>query len=363
LVEQVKQQERVVVDPEKARAFSINVLKKFGYSEEDARDATDVLIRADLRGVETHGLSNGNLGRIYISNIKSGNIKVDANIRVVHETPVSALMDGDGGLGLLVGVRAMQLAIKKAQESYIGMVTVKNSRHYGMASYYSLMAADHGMIGMSMTNTGPLTLPTGGKEAVYGTNPISIAAPSGTEAPYCLDMGTSAVVMNKVLLTARQGKQLPYGVAADENGVPTTDPNVARNARKLLPLGGTAELGSHKGYGLGLWVDVMCGLLSGNPAGVQMERGGFTAVGHFFGAIRVDAFRPLDEFKDQMDDMVQRIGKTPPAEGFKRVYTSGEIEHGVEAERKKSGIPLLPDVIQEMKDLAAGLDIEYNLSS
>lgn len=359
----VAQQERVVVDPEKARAFSINVLKKVGYSDVDARDSTDVLIRADLRGVETHGLSNGNLGRIYITGIKNGVINPKANINVVHETPVSALMDGDNGLGLLVGVRAMQLAIKKAKESYIGMVTVKNSRHYGMASYYSLMAADAGMIGISMTNTSPLTLPTGGKEAVYGTNPISIAAPAGKEAPYCLDMGTSAVVMNKVLLTARQGKELPYGVAADNDGNPTTDPNVARDARKLLPLGGTPELGSHKGYGLGLWVDVMCGILSGNPAGIQMEKGrGFGGVGHFFGAISVEAFRPLGEFQDQMDDMVQRIGKVPPAEGFKRVYTSGEIEHGVEAGRKQNGIPLLPDVIQEMKDLATDLGVEYNLS-
>ena len=364
MVEKVKQEERVLVNADKLRDFGTKVLMKLDVLEEDARMAIDVLVRADLRGVETHGMSNNNLGRIYVPGIKQGRINNKAQIKIVHETPVSAVVDGDRGLGLMVGVRAMNLAIQKAQQSYIGMVSVLNSGHFGMASYFSLMALPHGMIGISSTNTGPLVLPTGGKEPVFGTNPISVAAPSGVEAPYCLDMGTSATVFQKVILTARLGKLLPLGVAADKDGRPTTDPVVAREARKLLPLGGTPELGSHKGYGLGILVDILCGLLSGHGAGIQMSRGegGPAGSGHFFGAIRVDGFRPLADFQDQMDDMIQRIHATEPLEGVEKVLVAGEIEHVKEQQRSKEGIPLLPEVVKEIKELATEMDVTWDLN-
>ncbi|MBI4337536.1 MAG: Ldh family oxidoreductase [Chloroflexi bacterium] len=357
------QQERVLVNPDKLRKFATSVLVKLGVPEEDARMSADVLVRADLRGVETHGMSNNNLGRIYVRGIREGTVNPKAKIKIIHETPVTATVDGDGGLGLMVGVRSMTLAIEKAKKSYIGMVSVRNSRHFGMAQYFSMMAIPQGMIGMAMTNTGPIVLPTGGKEPVFGTNPIAVAAPAGKEAPYCLDIGTSATVYQKVILTARLGKPLPYGVAADEEGKPTTDPQVAAKARKLLPLGSTPELGSHKGYGLGLYVDLMCGLLSGHGAGIQMQRGqSYGGSGHFFGAIRVDAFRPLDEFKAQMDDMAQRIHRIPPLEGFKQVLIPGDIEHAKEQQRLKEGIPLLSAVVAELKQLATEVGVAWDVT-
>ena len=361
--QQIKQQKRILVNQDKLRHFATQVLVKIGVPEEDARISADVLVYADLRGVETHGMSNNNLGRIYVTGIRDRGVNPKAQVKIVHETPVTALVDGDGGLGLVVGVRAMNIAIEKAKQSYIGMVTVRNSHHFGAAQYFSMMAVPHGMIGISSTNTSPIVLPTGGKEPVYGTNPISVAAPSDKEAPFCLDMGTSAIVFQKVILSTRLGKALPLGVAADEEGQPTTDPEVALKARKLLPLGGTPELGSHKGYGLGILVDILCGVLSGHGAGVQMDRErGFGSTGHFFAAIRVDAFRPLEDFKAQMDDVFQRIHRIPPVDGYDRVLVAGDIEHMAEQRRSKEGIPLLPEVVTELMDLADEVGVTWDLT-
>ena len=355
--------ERVLVNPDKLRHFAMQVLMKIGVPEEDAQIAADVLVRADLRGVETHGMSYNNLGRIYVPGIRDRGVNPQAQIKIVNETPVTALVDGDNGIGLVVGARAMNLAIEKAKHSYIGMVAVRNSHHFGAAQYFSMMAVPHGMLGISSTNSTPIVLPTGGKEPVFGTNPISVAAPSNKEAPFCLDMGTSGIVFSNLLLSTRLGKALPLGVAADKDGKPTTDPNVALKARKLLPLGGTPELGSHKGYGLGMFVDILCGVLSGHGASVQMDQGrGFGGTGHFFAAIRVDGFRPLEEFKAQMDEVIQLIHRVPPMDGYDRVLVAGENGHLTEQRRTKEGIPLLPEVVAEFKDLADELGLTWSLT-
>ncbi len=355
-------QERIPVDPDKLRAFAAQVLIKLDVPPEDAHRAADVLVYADLRGVETHGMSNNNLGRIYVKGIRNGRINPKAEPRIVHETPVTALMDGCGGLGLSIGARAMNAAIEKARDSFIGMVVVKNSHHYGAAQYFSMMAVPHGMIGISSTNSNPLVLPTGGREPVYGTNPISVSAPSGDEPPFCLDIGTSAMVYQKLILTARLGNPIPLGVAADDEGEPTDDPAVAVESRKLLPLGSVPELGSHKGYGLGILVDVLCGVLSGHGASIQMEDAGYGSVGHFFAAIRVDAFRPLAQFQEQMDDMFQRIHRVPPAKGFDRVLVAGDPEHASEQRRRANGVPLLPAVVDELKELAQDVGVSWDLT-
>ena len=354
---------RVRVDPDGLRNFASQVLTKLGVSPEDAAMAADVLVYADLRGVETHGMSNNNLGRIYVRDIQSGKIKPDAPLTVVRETPVTALLDGNFGLGLSIGVRAMNMAIEKAQNSFIGMVAVKNSHHFGAAQYFSMMAVPHGMIGISSTNSNPIVLPTGGRDPVYGTNPISVGAPSGAEPDFCLDVGTSAMVFQKLILTTRLGTSIPLGVAADDEGVPTSDPSVAVEARKLLPLGSTPELGSHKGYGLGMLVDVLCGILSGHGASIQLDAyESYGSVGHFFCAIRVDAFRPLDEFQTQMDDMFDRVHNTEPAKGFDRVMVAGDPEHAKEQERRTNGIPLLPAVVDELKQLADDVGVPWALT-
>ena len=281
----------------------------------------------------------------------------------MRETPVTALVDGNMGLGLSIGVRAMNMAIEKARNSFIGMVAVKNSHHFGAAQYFSMMAVSHGMIGISSTNSNPVVLPTGGREPVYGTNPISVSAPSGDEPTFCLDVGTSAMVFQKLILTTRLGNSIPLGIAADDEGEPTTDPAVAVQSKKLLPLGSTPELGSHKGYGLGMVVDVLCGLLSGHGASIQMEPGpSYGSNGHFFAAIRIDAFRPLEEFQGQMDDMFQRVHGTAPAKGFDKVLVAGDPEHAREKERREQGIPLLPAVIDELKELAKDVDVPWELT-
>lgn len=357
------QKERILVDPDKLREFASQVLRKLEVPRQDALMAADVLVYADLRGVETHGMSNNNLGRIYVRGIQNGTVNPKAEIKVIHETPVTALVDGNGGLGLAVGVRAMNIAIEKAQHSFIGMVAVRNSHHFGAAQYFSMMAVPYGMIGVSSTNSNPIVLPTGGKEPAYGTNPISVSAPSGNEPAYCLDIGTSAMVFQKLILTARLGKPIPFGVAADNEGQPTTDPAVAIQSRKLLPLGSTPELGSHKGYGLGILVDVLCGLLSGQGASIQIDSEvSFGSTGHFFAAMRVDAFRPLAEFQEQMDDMFKLIHGIPPAKGFDRVLVAGDLEHMNEQRRSKEGIPILPEVIKELRELAKEMEVPWGVT-
>ena len=353
-------EDRIRVDPDGLRTFAADVLTKLGVPSEDAAMAADVLVYADLRGVETHGMSNNNLGRIYARDIQSGKIKPDAPLTVVRETPVTALLDGNLGLGLSIGVRAMNMAIEKARESFIGMVAVKNSHHFGAAQYFSMMAVPHGMVGISSTNSNPIVLPTGGRDPVYGTNPISVGAPSGSEPDFCLDVGTSAMVFQKLILTTRLGTDIPLGVAADDEGVPTSDPKVASEARKLLPLGSTPELGSHKGYGLGMLVDVLCGILSGHGASIQMDaHESYGSVGHFFCAIRVDAFRPLEEFQEQIDDMFDRVHRTEPVAGVERVLVAGDPEAAKEEERRRLGVPLLPAVVEELRELGEEVGVEW----
>lgn len=356
-------EDRIRVDADGLRAFATEVLAKLGVPSEDAAMAADVLVYADLRGVETHGMSNNNLGRIYVRDIQSGKIKPDAPLEVVRETPVTALLDANFGLGLSAGVRAMNMAIEKARQSFIGMVAVKNSHHFGAAQYFSMMAVPHGMIGISSTNSNPIVLPTGGREPVYGTNPISVGAPSGAEPDFCLDAGTSAMVFQKLILTTRLGTEIPLGVAADDEGVPTSSAAEAVEARKLLPLGSTPELGSHKGYGLGMLVDVLCGILSGHGASIQLDAyESYGSVGHFFCAIRVDAFRPLEEFRGQMDDMFDRVHRTEPVAGVERVLVAGDPEAAKEEERRRLGVPLLPAVVEELKELAGDVGVPWGLT-
>ncbi len=354
---------RIRVDADGLRVFATEVLAKLGVPSEDAAMAADVLVYADLRGVETHGMSNNNLGRIYVRDIQSGKIKPDAPLEVVRETPVTALLDANLGLGLSAGVRAMNMAIEKARESFIGMVAVKNSHHFGAAQYFSMMAVPHGMIGISSTNSNPIVLPTGGRQPVYGTNPISVGAPSGSEPDFCLDVGTSAMVFQKLILTTRLGAEIPLGVAADDEGVPTSSASEAVEARKLLPLGSTPELGSHKGYGLGMLVDVLCGILPGHGASIQLDAyESYGSVGHFFCAIRVDAFRPLEEFRGQMDDMFDRVHRTEPVAGVERVLVAGDPEAAKEEERRRLGVPLLPAVVEELRELGEDVGVAWGLT-
>jgi len=361
----------VIVWADPLRDFCSRVFEKVDVPRDDAVVTADVLVAANLRGIDSHGVAR--LKR-YVDGLRDGVMLARPNIEVVHQTPSTALVDGGAGLGQPVGVLGMKLAIEKAQEMGVGFVAVRNSNHYGIAGYYSMMALEHDCIGISMTNADVLVVPTFGRDAMLGTNPISVAAPAGQERPFVLDMATSTVPRGKLEEYDRKGEPLPLSWATDECGIPTADAgrvldNFKRRAGGgLLPLGGAGELlGGHKGYGLALLVDVLCAVLSGaayanlvyprTPDGKLLP----SNIGHFFGAWRVDAFRPVEEFKAAMDDLQRRLKNSPKAESQERIYIHGEKEYEETERRCREGIPLHPKVVATMQQIAQELGVEYDL--
>jgi L-2-hydroxycarboxylate dehydrogenase (NAD+) len=352
----------VLVVEKALRRFCEAVLKKLGVPAADARTTTDVLVVADLRGIDSHGVAR--LGR-YVAGLKDGTMKAKDESRVLKETSATALVDGGQSLGQVVGKKGMDLAIEKARETAVGIVTVRNSNHYGIAGYYSLMALEHNLIGMSMTNSGPLVVPTFGRTSVLGTNPISLAAPAMKEKAFVLDMATSTVPRGKIEVHNRLGQPIPPGWAVDETGRNSTDPKRVLNALAnrlgggLLPLGGEGEeLGGHKGYGLALMVDVLSGVLSGAATGLQAyadERR--PNVGHFFLALDPAAFRPLDEFRRDMDRLARELKDSPKAEGQSRIYVHGEKSFARMEKYRKEGIPLDPKTAENLKKIGKDLDV------
>jgi len=353
------------------KVFCVKVFEKLDVPTEDAEIVVDNLVSADLRGISSHGIARL---RRYVKGLQDGVMLARPEVKLVHQTPATALFDGGDGLGQPVSQRAMRLAIDKASEVGAGFVTVRNSNHYGIAGYYSMMALEHDMIGFSMTNAAVLVVPTFGRNSMLGTNPISVAAPAGEERPFVLDMATSTVPRGKLEVYHRMEKPLPLGWATDEAGEPTTDgAQVLDNFIKLaggglLPLGGAGELfGGHKGFGLALMVDILSGVLPGagyaNNIYPNDENGKPLPanVGHFFGALRVDGFRPIDEFKATMDDIIRRMKGTPKAAGQDRVYIHGEKEYEVADDRQVHGVILHPKVIADLKAMSQEFSVEYNL--
>ena len=351
--------------------FCLRVFRKLGVPEEDARITSEVLVIADLRGIGSHGVARL---RRYVDGLRSGMMVTHPEVKVVRETPATALIDAGAGLGQPVSHQAMLKAIQKATEAGAGFVTVRNSNHYGIAGYYAMMALEHDCIGMSMTNADVLVVPTFGRDARLGTNPIAVAAPANRERPFVMDMATSTVPRGKLEVYDRLGKPLPAGWATDERGVGTDDAHrVLENFKQragggLLPLGGEGELFSgHKGYGLALWVDVFCAVLSGaayatlvyprTPGGKPLPAN----LGHFFGAWRVDAFRPADEFKADMDDLQKLLKNTPKAEGQDRIYIHGEKEYEMTERYRRQGIPLNPKVADDLKAIAGEVGVKWTL--
>lgn len=346
------------VDHRKLTRFVRLAFERLGVEPTDAEIAANVLVMADLRGVDTHGVIRFNPHTWYVKWLLDGEMKAKPDIRIVSENASSALVDGDSGMGMVVGHRAMELAIQKAKDSGVAMVGVRNSRHFGMAAYYAMQALPHDMIGIAMTNASRQVVPTFGREAKFGTNPLCLAAPALDELPFVLDMATTTAAAGKLEVAARREEPIPLGWALDEKAEPTADPRVAQRARRLLPLGGSRDGGSHKGYGLAVLVEILCGVLTGNMTALNSNQ---FPRGHFFGAIRVDAFRPALDFKSDMDRLIRELKSTPPVEGQERVYVAGEIEFETEKGRAVHGIPLHPSILKGLRDVSEKLGVVYDL--
>jgi len=347
------------IDAGKLTEFSSLALQKMGVPEEDARITAEILVEADLRGIDSHGVAH--LAPFYIKRIKDGLINVRPQIRFISNAASTAVVDGDGGLGFVVGYRAMEEAMNRAEKTGAGFVTVRNSTHYGAGAYYSMMALKRDMIGISLTQGGLGVVAPGSRGKGVGLNVISVAAPAATESPFVLDMATGVVAAGKLEIAARTGSSIPEGWAVDIDGNPVTE--VKNVSGGILPLGGTPELGSFKGFGLTVLVDILCSVLSGTETVPEMDKE-LSARGrssHFFGALNIATFMPVDEFKSRMDAMIQAHHDLPRAEGVERICLAGEVEKETEDRRHTGGIPLHPAVIKSLQELAEELDIEYNL--
>ncbi|RYY66562.1 MAG: Ldh family oxidoreductase [Chitinophagaceae bacterium] len=349
---------------EELYAFSETIFRSIGCPADDARLAARVLLSADLRGVDSHGIARLSG---YVRLWDAQRVKADAQVRVLHETPSTATVDGDSGLGLVVAPKAMQIAIDKAKQVGSGWVSVQNSNHFGIAGYHAIMALEHDMIGIALTNASPLVAPTFSVERLLGTNPICVAVPAGNEPPFVADMATTTAANGKLEILQRKNGVAPNGWIQDKEGAPATDPHELKAGGALLPLGGDREHGSHKGYALGAVVDILSAVLSGAnygpwvppfPAYVPMPTGmPGKGIGHFFGAMRVDAFRPAAEFKEHMDNWIRRFRSATPISGQERVLIPGDPERESEAQRRTGGIPLLEPVVEDLRFLSEKFSI------
>ena len=336
--------------------FTNSVFRGMGCSEADAAVAARVLLSADMRGIESHGVARLSG---YVRLWEAGRINARPDIKIVHETPSTAVVDGDAGLGLVVAPWAMQVAIDKAKIAGTGWVSVRNSNHFGIAGIHAMMALEHDMTGIAMTNASALVAPTFSMERMLGTNPIAVAIPAGEQPAFVADFATTTASNGKLEILQRKQADAPAGWVMDKDGNETTDANILKQGGLMLPLGSDREHGSHKGYALGSIVDIFSAVLSGASYGpwappfpayvpVPQDMPG-KGLGHFFGAMRVDAFRPADEFKQHMDQWIERFRKATPAPGHDRVLIPGDPEREREVIRVRDGIPLFESVAGELR--------------
>ena len=353
----VPSDEAVHVNKDDMHATVVDIFLKMGMPPDEAEVASDVLVYADIRGIETHGVSN--MLRNYVKSFGEGGINPTPNPKIVREMPAAATLDCDGGHGLVVGPMAMEMAIERAKVYGIGTITANNGRHFGAAAYHAAMAIDHDMIGLAMTSGGMSVVPVDGSKPMFGLNPIAIAIPTRHEAPFIFDASMSSVAGNKIVLAKRLGGPVAPGWITGADGVPITEESEVPENYFMLPSGGTRENGSHKGSSLGIWVEIMCGLLGATGAGPNREGG----ASHHFIAYNIEAFTDLDGFKDDMDTYMKEIRETPPIPGADRVLYAGLPEHEEEIERNENGIPYHPEVIDWFRGITGELNIDWRLTS
>ena len=349
------------------KEFTQQVFEKIGCPAKEAELAADCLNQADLRGVDSHGVARLSG---YVRLWEKGRLNAIPNMKVVHETPSTAVLDADLALGLVAGPKAMNIAMEKARQVGSGWVAVKNSNHYGIAGYHAMMALEEDMIGISMTNASPLVSPTFSKSRFLGTNPIAVAIPANEEPPFVMDLATTTVANGKLEILQRKGENAPLGWAQDKNGIPTTDAFTLKKGGAMLPLGGDRAHGSHKGYCLGAMVDIFSAVLPGANYGPWVPP--FVAfleppanpvgdgIGHFLGAFRIDAFRPANEFKNHMDNWIRTFRQAEPVVPGDKVLIPGDPERELTLERQINGIPLQDAVIEDLNNLATKLELTFS---
>jgi LDH2 family malate/lactate/ureidoglycolate dehydrogenase len=352
----------VVAVPDLQR-FVVDCLASSGVERDQGEIVAEALLASDLRGIDSHGVARL---RRYVIGTRTGKIDPRRNIRVVRESPATALVDAGNGLGQPAARFAMELAMAKAETVGVGMVAVQHTNHFGIAGYYATLPLAKGLLGFATSNASPQVTPTHGAQPMFGTNPIGIGLPCGDGDDYVLDMSTSVVPRGKLERLRREGAAVEGHWAIDAEGNPITELDslisglIARSGLSILPLGGLGEANcGHKGFGLGLLVDLLCGPLTGSSWGrhVYGEKG--ADLGQWFAAVRVDCFRPLEEFQRDARQLLAEIRAAKKAPGQLRIYIPGEKEAEAEAQRSAAGIPLLPPVVADLEALGQEVGVPF----
>jgi LDH2 family malate/lactate/ureidoglycolate dehydrogenase len=360
--------EVITFSPSYLQDFTMQVFLHFGISKNDSALASEVLSLADVRGIDSHGVARLHT---YFEMLTLGRINPHPAIKIIRERKSVCTVDGDNGLGLIVGPKANAIAMDKAGQFGSGWVSVCNTNHYGIASYYSLKALERDMIGWSMTNSTKLVAPLWGGERMLGTNPISIAFPGLKNLPIVIDLATSAAAYGKIEIAKRKGQPVPRGWIIDKDGEMSTNPNDMINGGALLPLGSERELGGHKGYALSAMVDILTSVLSGAnwgpfapPFALRQEipaRSVGKGIGHFFGAMEIEGFMDVTEFKKRIDEWIEVFRNTKPAKGTSGPLIPGDPEHQEEVKRRKEGIPLIAAVVNDLLDVSKQTGIPFKV--
>lgn len=326
-------------------AFARRVLEAAGVDAEESRVVAENLVAANLRGIDSHGVVRLPL---YVARLEAGLVAPRTKLEIVREAPAACVLDAHNGWGAVAGRAGMQEAVKRARRAGVGVAVVRRSNHFGIAAFYAQPALAENMIGIVLTNASAAMPPWGGRDPYFGTNPICVAVPAGRERPVIYDGATSVAAIGKIVLAAKKGEKIPSTWATDREGRPTTDPAAAVSGA-LLPMGG------YKGYGLALMVDVLSGILAGAAFGPYVGNlrrlEAPQNVGHFFAALNISAFLELEEFFEGMERLVRDVRQAPRAAGEGRIYLPGEIEWEWEERRKREGIPVPAEVLEELRAL------------
>lgn len=346
--------------------FTRNVFNKMGCSESDSKIIADVFLAAELRDHASHGMIRI---KDYYELWKAGRINVKPAVKVVHESPSTAVIDGDNAVGMVAARRSMELAIEKAEKAGTGWVATRNSNHFGIAGYYAMMALKHNMIGICLTNANPLVAPTFSISRMMGTNPIAVAIPAFRQPAFVADFATTPIARGKLAVAEKKGEKVPFGFVQDKTGEPSNDPTILKSGGSMLTLGGDRIHGSHKGYCLSSIVDIFSAVFSGAnfgpfvPPSVAylplLDKKVGEGTGHFFGAMRIDAFQPAGEFKAKMDKWIETFRSAKPAEGHERVLIPGDPEREAEERIMRDGIKLVPAIKEDLITIAKELEIDF----